>query len=332
MTGHRRDDGRRTEPDGTLVAGRTPSDGDPALADLRRRYAALDTPLAAGSPRWNAGRPPDDLDLASFRADNAYLWQVRDGYAGASPQFTYRRYAHYLRRIDHRRLLDQLGEDGAFGAVTFPHTRPPVLSRDLLDSVNELCFLDRRWHLFDRAELAVLDIGAGYGRLAHRMAEGVTNLRHYLCVDVIPESTYLSTWYLRQRRTEQKTEVIPLDQLTGTLAGRRIDLAINIRSFTEMSAAAITAWLDVLDQVAVPALYLIPNHSTRLHSHEPDGQRQDMRPELHQRGYRLTADEPLILDDTLRATTHWTEHHLLYQRTTINDRSAAPNSGRARRK
>jgi len=332
MTGHRPQDGLRADSTGAPMASPRPSDDDPVLADLRRRYVALDTPLAARSPRWKVDRPPDDLDLATFRADNAYLWQVRNSYAGASPQLTYRRYAHYLRRIDHRRLLDQLGEDGAFGAVTFPHTWPTVLSRDLLDSVNELCFLDRRWHLFDRAELTVLDIGAGYGRLAHRMTEGVANLHHYLCVDVIPESTYLSAWYLHRRRTEHKTEVIPLDQLTDTLTGRRIDLAINIRSFTEMSAAAITAWLDVLDQLAVPALYIIPNHSTRLQSHEPDGQRRDMRPELHQRGYRLTADEPLILDDTMRATTHWTEHHLLYQRTTVKDPGGSPNPGRTRRK
>ena len=87
-----------------------------------------------------------------------------------------------------RGLLPQLVEDGAFGAPIFDFPGRPPVSRDLLDSVNELLYLDRKLDIVDRSELRVLDIGAGYGRLAHRMAQLVPGLADYACVDAIPES------------------------------------------------------------------------------------------------------------------------------------------------
>ena len=45
----------------------------------------------------------------------------------------------------------------------------------------------------------MLDIGAGYGRLAHRMSAAFPQLEDYCCVDAVPESTFLSEYYLRHR-------------------------------------------------------------------------------------------------------------------------------------
>jgi hypothetical protein len=291
-----------------------PNTEDPILAELRERNAALDSPLSPAGPLWDTAYRQKEIDVAAFRADNAYLWQTRHGYAGPHPRLTYLLYAHYLDQTDPRGLLERLGEDGAFGAVTIAHTRPPLLSRDLLDSVNELAFLDRTCHLFDQAALTVLDIGAGYGRLAHRMIQAGAPLRHYLCADAVPESTYLCHWYLHHRGVAHTAQAIPLDHLHQRLAGVRVDLAVNVRSFTEMPATVISAWLDLLDDLAVPTLFVVPNDSNYLRSREHGGTRHDMIPDLRRRGWRITLDEPFILDPDIRAFTGRNEHHMLLSR------------------
>jgi 2-polyprenyl-3-methyl-5-hydroxy-6-metoxy-1,4-benzoquinol methylase len=62
-----------------------------------------------------------------------------------------------------------LEEDDDFGAEVFDF-HGKVVSRDLLDSIIEINFLDRHLGFSSRRAVNVLDIGAGYGRLAHRMA------------------------------------------------------------------------------------------------------------------------------------------------------------------
>ena len=84
--------------------------------------------------------------------------------------------------------MDRLTEDGAFGCWTFQYPGHPRYSRDLLESVNEIVFLDRTLALSERDRFSVLDIGAGYGRLSHRMSAAYSNLDDYCCVDAIPES------------------------------------------------------------------------------------------------------------------------------------------------
>src|SRR3569623_2511711 len=49
---------------------------NPHLLDLRRRYAALNHPVAAHS-HWTTGFVAQKVDLLNFRGDNAYLWQDR---------------------------------------------------------------------------------------------------------------------------------------------------------------------------------------------------------------------------------------------------------------
>ncbi|GAA2668419.1 MULTISPECIES: putative sugar O-methyltransferase [Actinosynnema] len=283
------------------------------LRDLRARYAALDSPLTCTpGTLWGPGRSWD-VDSDAFRADNAYLWQTRHGFAGPDPAATYRAIAEHLHRNDHRGLLRHLDEDGAFGAVTTDHPRHGPLSRDRLDSVAELDFLDRIWDLFDRGPLTVLDIGAGYGRLAHRAVQARVPLHRYLCVDAVPESTHLCRRYLRHRRVDHTAVTVDLDQLQDALPDR-VDLAVNVRSFTELPATVVTAWLDVLDRVQADALFLVPSHGSRIAALDADGTRPDLTSTLRARGWRVTADEPMLTDPDLHARAGRGDHHLLLTR------------------
>jgi SAM-dependent methyltransferase len=291
-----------------------PDPRDPHLIELRSRYAALRLPLQpANDQQWGSEFCAREIPIDAFRADSAYLWQNRYGYAGPDPAATYRAYADYLRDIDRRSLLDSLREDGAFGCQTFSH-HGQLISRDLLDSVNELIFLDRAWNLFSRDRVAVLDIGAGYGRLAYHMSRSVPGLVRYVCVDAIPESTYLCDWYLRYREVPRPpAHVLALDEL-DELHGTVFDLAINIRSFTEMPYRSVISWLDLIDRLGVPALFVIPNYQGSLRGvGSRREERRDFMPDLLRRGFRLTDDEPVITDSALRRAG-WNEHFMLFKR------------------
>ena len=202
-----------------------------------------------------------------------------------------------------------------FGCWTFEYPGWPPVSRDLLDSINELYFLDRQLGLLQRADgpSTVLDIGAGYGRLAHRAVEAVPAL-HYLCTDAVPESTFLCEYYLRFRGCLDRAEVIPLDEIDARLPGRRIDLAVNVHSFSEMSQRTIAGWLALLERLQVPWLFIVPNDAGRLLSTEEDGERQPFDALLAAGGYELAVREPVFADPTLRELIDVNDHFLLFRR------------------
>jgi SAM-dependent methyltransferase len=215
--------------------------------------------------------------------------------------------------LDTDSLLDRLHEDGLFGCQTFSYKTLPLLSRDLLDSINELYFLDRELGLFDLEKVRVLDIGAGYGRSAHRMSEALPRLEHYYCVDAVPESTFLCEFYTGFRGCRDRVSVVPLDEVRESLPAGEIDLAVNIHSFSETSLVAIAAWLDELRRLHVPRLLIVPNDADNLWSFESDGSRRDYAPLLDARGYRLRRSEPTIRDDDLCELLDVSDQFLLFE-------------------
>lgn len=284
---------------------------NPRLEQLRQRYARIESPLASRS-LWATGYLRGELQLPFFRGDNAYLWQDRD-VGGGNVAAKYALYAGYVAARDPRNLLSTLGEDGAFGCLTFSSPFG-LVSRDLLDSVSELYFIDRVIGLFERKDLRVLDIGAGYGRLAHRMSAAVLGLTRYTCVDAIPESTFLSETYLRYRACTPPAAVVPLDDLDNQVRGSRVDLAVNIHSFSEMPCSAIRAWLELLVELEVANLLIVPNDEDKLLSWEADRSRVDVLPLLASLGFRLRATEPTIADPALRERIGTKHHFLMFER------------------
>ena len=283
----------------------------PRLLELRRRYRECNAPMV---PRamWAPEYLERELDLLHFRGDNPYVWQYRN--VGGLARHKYYMYLRDLASRDPYGLLNRLGEDGSYGCWTFAYPGWPLVSRDLLDSINELYFLDRQLQLLTRQDFTVLDIGAGYGRLAHRMLAAAPGVKTYLCTDAVPESTFLCEYYLRASGLGERAQVIPLDELEQKLAGRRVDLAINVHSFSEMSTRNIQGWLDWLVRLEVPWLFIVPNDADQLLTVEHQDTRGEFSTLLDAAGYELAAREPVYADPTMREFMNVTDHFFLFKR------------------
>lgn len=280
------------------------------LQQLRATYAALDLPVTAPS-RWSEGAIAASLDLRYFRGETLFVWHYRE-----LPRISELKYFVLLRYLEERdtgRLLERLHEDGAFGCWTFAFPGRAPVSRDLLDSVNEITFLERTLELSRRDRLSVLDIGAGYGRLAHRMTAALPSIDDYCCVDAVPESTFLSEYYLEHRGLVPPARVVPLDRLSELEPGA-FDLAVNIHSFSECPLDAVAWWIGQLARLRVKHFLLIPNEPDRLLSLEPDGSRRDYAPLLQQAGFRLTTQEPVLDDEAVRALVRLEDRFFLFER------------------
>ena len=276
---------------------------NPKLQELQKRYADFDatvtTPLV-----WTDELIRDE-DILYFRGDNAWVWQLR---GKNNNVISYALAAYYIETIDELGLLDELAEDAYFGNYVFD-INGRVVSRDLLDSILEIYFLDR--HLgISKNEPNVLDIGAGYGRLAHRMTRGI-GVKSYTCTDGVAISTFISDYYLGFRGAE-RARVVPLDEIEATLAEQDVDVAVNIHSFSECTAAAVDWWVSLLAARKVPHLMIVPN--TLDHGGEQllTNGRDDMLPILQDKGYRLIAKEPKYLDATVQQYALNPTYHYLF--------------------
>jgi SAM-dependent methyltransferase len=291
-------------------ADRELSQESPRLRELRERYARLDLPVLDAS-RWNRDAVESFLDLRWFRGETLITWHYRELPRISELKFFV--FARYVRDRDRTGLLDRLDEDGAFGCWTFEYPGYGRFSRDLLESVNEIEFLERELELSRRDRFRVLDVGAGYGRLAHRVATAYPNLADYCCVDAIAESTFLSEYYLRHRGCTPPARVLALDE-TDALEPGAFDLAINIHSFPECTYAAVEWWMGQIERLRVPNLLIVPNEPTELLTLEPDGTRRDFLPLVEGAGYSLTRREPVIEDEAVRKLLRLDDHFHLFTR------------------
>ena len=295
-------------PDG---AERELSPDNPRLRELREAYEALDLPVRVPS-RWDDKAVGEFLDLRWFRGDTLIYWHYRE-----LPRITALKYfvfARYVRDRDDAGLLDKLLEDGAFGCWTFSYPGHGRVSRDLLDSANELLFLERELALSRRDRFSVIDIGAGYGRLAHRMCEAYPQVADYCCVDAIPESTFVSDYYLRHRGIVPPARVVPLHRFEAEAEPGSFDLAVNIHSWPECTYDAVEWWIAQLERLRVPRLIVVPNEPTELLTLESGGERRDFLPLLDGAGYRLAKREPVIDDPAVRELMRVEDHFHLFER------------------
>lgn len=285
---------------------------NPALLSLRERYAATGLPVVTPSTWWNQERLSSYLHFAYFRGDNAYVYAYRErgDFASRARFFLFGR---YIQERDTRGLLKTLKEDGAFGCWTYDYDGLPTVSRDLLDSINEIYFLDRHLKIFDRPNLRILDIGAGYGRMADRMLNALPNISAYYCTDAIPDSTFICSYYLKHRKLTDRAKLLPLDEFQSTLQPGQLDLAMNIHSFSECTLEAITWWLQQLVRLKVPYFMLIPNEPDELLSREADDSRQSFRPVLEKLGFEQVATELIYQDKGMAEFMLFNDRILLFK-------------------
>jgi SAM-dependent methyltransferase len=266
------------------------------LQGLRAAYAKCAVPALQAS-RWSETAVRSFLDLRYFRGETLITWHYRE-----LPRITKLKYYLFLRYIEDRDgdgLLRSLDEDGAFGCWTYSYPGYGQVSRDLLESINEIRFIERELGVSERGRLSVLDIGAGYGRLAHRMTEAFPQVDDYCCVDAVPEATFVCEHYLRHRGCD-RARVVGLHEVESTLTTGDFDLAVNIHSFPEMPHAAVEWWVRQLERLEVPHLLVIPNEPTDLLTLERDGTRRNFWPLIERAGYNLVRREPVIADSAVR--------------------------------
>lgn len=280
---------RRLDP-ATLPAGAADwlRPDNPVLGDLETRYAAMDKAVTAPLV-WDADRLSDE-DLLWFRADNHFIWQLR----GLNrTRRAYRKTLRHLQAAGLGPLLDRLGEDGAFGAFRL-RTGGRTVSRDLLDSAGEIDFLRRHAGL-GAGPLNIIDIGAGYGRLAWRIEQATGEETRIFATDAVARSTFVADHYLRHRGA-QRASVVPLDEAEALLAGTRIDLALNIHSFSECRPEAIAWWVERLAKAKVPKLMIVPNEGTSGGRRCEINRGEEMTPIFARFGYRPAVSEPRYAD------------------------------------
>jgi FkbM family methyltransferase len=286
------------------------------LAELRTAYAALDVP-AVDHHVWSPDRVSSLVTLRYFRGDNLYVWHYPE-----HPRAMALTLATYLRYVEDTappELLQKLSEDGAFGCWTVDIKGFGKVSRDLLDSINEISFLDRHLGLCARDSVRVLDIGAGYGRMAHRLTVALPAVSDYCCVDAVPESTFLSEYYLRFRGVTPTARVLGLHELDASLTPGGFDLAVNIHSFSECTLAAIEWWLALVRRLEVPYLFVVPNEAEGIVSREVDGDCLDALPCFTAAGYQPVRVEPAILDPRARELLRINDNHWLFARADPTD-------------
>ena len=209
---------------------------------------------------WNR-KHTERLDISNFRSDNVYVWQTRSSH---EKQYLV---SYLLAKLqDHGKLLETISEDGAFGAETYEFLGEKV-SRDRVDSSLEINFLIETFSTEKLSNSRVLDIGAGYGRLAKNLCKVFPSI-HVSCVDSIPISTAISEYYLQSQIDSGQITICDLAQLVE-IPVNSIDLAINVHSFSEMSLESVKNWARFLKQIQVPRLFIVPNPSElRLNSGE----------------------------------------------------------------
>jgi len=283
---------------------------NPRLLELRREYGRLDWPVRVHS-RWEDSKVRSFLNLSYFRGDNIYIWHYRDG--TARTELLYYVFLRYILDQGGGPLLEALGEDGAFGCWTYRFPGHSSCSRDLLDSVNELMFLDRELSILSSSGIRVLEIGAGYGRLAHRFTQAVPTTADYCCVDAVAESTFLCEFYAGFRHVSPPVRVTPLVEVPS-LIPNEFDLAINVHSFSECPLSAITWWMAQLQRIGVSKLFLVPNEPEGFLSSEPDGTRLDYLPVIQSHGFELRTEEHVLRDEAVRDLLDVRDRFCIFER------------------
>ena len=241
------------------------------------------------------------IDVQQFRGESHYISQLAYG----ATREQYREVYDYVRRR-HGKLLAELDEDGDFGCLTFNFDGKTV-SRDMLDSILEVSFIDEMLGL--SKERTILDIGAGYGRLAHRLLELFPVSRVH-CYDAVPISTVLSEIYLQHRGVDDRAKVVPLHQLEE-LTPASIDLACNVHSWSECTLKSINFWLDFLADHDVPNLFVVPHNESFL-TRERSGAPASFLPAIVAHGFTLERETKKYPDGVRGAfptSYYWFKRH-----------------------
>ncbi len=171
----------------------------------------------------------------------------------------------YVRRGDHRRLLDRLEEPEFGGPVTVTY-RGRRVSQDMCNSVHELYSMVDALPGGEPGGTGVLELGSGYGRVAWAFLSEFPRLRYVLC-DIPPAlgvaQQYLTTLFgdrrifgfrhfdshdeVAEELSQAQIAFITPNQLE-ILEPLEVGLFVNISSLHEMRPEQIAHYLAQVDR------------------------------------------------------------------------------------
>ena len=195
-----------------------------------------------------------EKDLIYFKGDNPYVYQRR---GNQQSQLAYL-LTYFWLKSKHGKGLSSFNEEESFGVFKYTIDNK-IISRDLLDSFNEILFLEEHFFYNYDTKVNILEIGAGYGRLAKWLTKNTNYIEHYYCIDAIPESTFISDYYLKHYNKIKEVTVVPIHQRKIFLENQNISLAVNIHSFSEMAIDFIKFWMEEVISLRIPYLFIVPN-------------------------------------------------------------------------
>ncbi|HDL01261.1 MAG TPA: putative sugar O-methyltransferase, partial [candidate division Zixibacteria bacterium] len=212
-------------------------------------------------------------NLPQFRSDNKYVYQTRDKNTPDSTVLTYK----YIKQKDTLGILNQDSENGGFGAEVVQIPIFGLVSRDLLDSANELNFLENIIGISKIENLTVFDIGSGYGRLAVHSIMNLNNIEKYVCLDAVPESLGICEFYLRYKQLN--SEKYHISFFPEDYSPPENSIAVAIHSFSEMPLESVLNWIKFLKEMETDWILVVPNREKhkgkKLLATEVDGSRPD---------------------------------------------------------
>lgn len=196
---------------------------------------------------WTTWQETVKNALPNFCADKVYSDQE------GIPAEEFCRVAAEVREMPPTDLSGRT-RDAKFGARLVDTPAMGSVTRMYLDSCVEIDFLRR--NLFSRvgSDLKVLDVGSGYGRLAVSLAPMVHSI---VCVDPVSISVDLCRWYLRTFPRGALATSIGIDEFAEEAPELKIDLAVNVHSWSECSTSQTARWVETLAGMGVPWLFTV---------------------------------------------------------------------------
>ena len=204
-------------------------------------------------------------------------------------EYVAQRYEHHLfediaqRTIKQAKIYDLDGKekDIKFGALPVETRACGKVTRMWLETNREIDFLSQNLNL---KNINILDIGAGYGRLAVVLSKEV---KSYSTVDAVEISTSVCRYYTKLHNAD-----VRVMNLTDLLVGHKTnslpqyDLAINIHSWSECSYNNVKEWLDTLKELSIPYLFTV-THGNNYQSWDGGNLKS-----LFEEKYTLVATQP----------------------------------------
>lgn len=164
-------------------------------------------------------------------------------------------------------------------------------TRQFIDSHLEMQFLER--HL-PMSRVGVLDIGAGYGRLARFLSKLYVRPVVYpliYTVDAIPVSTWLCESYC----TGTNVETLTLKQFEARYTTLDIDLVVNIHSWNECTYDQVARWLEYVQRTKALYLFTVTYNYYKgitYHTNQPD--HKSFRPLIEKHFTQITEEDVSI--------------------------------------